>query len=405
MTDSYTDKLDKRSLSLLRLAQAMIRDTANPALEAAYKAARSAAYELDDAPTTQTAFNKMMREMVKAYDEAIQQALEPLTDEMNQVAVSEATWTYALMTKYVPDVSFAELAEDKVIKYAQSSMLSMTGGGVKQAFTWSDYIDRYFSEVSSRVKNAINGVWLQGVQSGNLPSLRQYTSAVQTLTNGVNKRDLESLIRTGVTSFSTNGRLAFRDDNLDVIEREVPVVTFDNRTSDICISVAANYGEKGWKVGKSPVGYPPYHPQCRTGISFTALGQSIDGMRQAVEAGDKDAFEARRSKLDAKNKEIMDAREAVANGSTDPNLIKLSKQSTKSQVTRRGNNDEALIGKEIAASTPIAKYLRSQPDWFIKDTLGATRGQAFIDGKLDLRTLTTDKLKPKTLAELNLEEV
>lgn len=376
MTDSYTDKLDKRSLSLLRLAQAMIRDTGNPSLDAAYKAARSAAYELDDAPTTQTVFNKMMREMVKAYDEAIQQALKPITDEMNQVAVSEANWTYALMAKYVPDVAFAEPVNAKVVKYAQSSMLSMTSGGVKQAFTWSDYIDRYFSEVSSRVKNAINGVWLQGVQSGNLPSLRAYTGAVQTLTNGVNKRDLETLIRTGVTSFSTNGRLAFRDDNLDVIEREVPVVTFDNRTSDICITVSARYGETGWKVGKSPVGYPPYHPLCRTGISFIAMGQRIDGTRQAVVAGDKDAFEARKANL-----------------------------RTKSQVTRRGNNDEALIGKEISASTPIAKHLRSQPDWFIKDTLGATRGQAFIDGKLDLRTLTTDKLKPKTIAELNLEEV
>jgi hypothetical protein len=376
MTDSHIEKLDKRSLSLLRLAQAMIRDTANPALDAAYKAARSAAYELDDAPTTQTAFNKMMREMVKAYEEAMQQSLEPLTDEMNQTAVSEANWTYALMAKYVPDMMFSEPVDAKVIKYAQASMMSMTSGGVKQAFTWSDYIDRYFSEASRRVKNAINGVWLQGVQSGDLPSLRAYTSAVQTLTNGVNKRDLETLIRTGVTSFSTNGRLAFRDDNVDVIEREIPVVTFDNLTSDTCITVSARYGESGWNVGKSPIGYPPYHPQCRTGISFIAVGQSIDGTRQAVVAGDKDAFEARKANL-----------------------------RTKSQVTRRGNNDKALIGKEIAASTTISKYLRSQPDWFIKDTLGATRGQAFIDGKLDLRTLTTDKLKPKTLAELDLEEV
>lgn len=376
MTDSYTEKLDKRSLSLLRLAQAMIRDTANPALEAAYKAARATAYELDDAPVTQTAFNKMMREMVKAYDESIQRALEPLTDGMNQTAVSEAVWTYALMAKYSSNVVIAAPVDAAVIKYAQASMLSMTSGGVKQAFTWSDYIDRYFSEASSRVKNAINGVWLQGMQSGNLPSLRSYINAVQTLTNGVNKRDLETLIRTGVTSFSTNGRLAFRDDNIDVIEKEIPVVTFDNRTSDICISIAARYGVTGWKVGQSPIGYGPYHPHCRTGISFIAVGQSIDGTRQAVVAGDKDAFEARKANL-----------------------------RTKSQVTRRGNNDEALIGKEIAASTPIAKYLRSQPDWFIKDTLGATRGQAFIDGKLDLRTLTTDKLKPKTLAELDLEEV
>lgn len=376
MTDSYTEKLDKRSLSLLRLAQAMIRDTANPALAAAYKAARAAAYVLDDAPVTQNAFNKMMREMVKAYDEAIQQALEPLTDGMNQTAVSEAVWTYALMTKYASNIAIAAPVDAAVIKYAQASMLSMTSGGVKQAFTWSDYIDRYFSETSSRIKNAINGVWLQGAQSGNLPSLRAYTSAVQALTNGVNKRDLETLIRTGVTSFSANGRLAFRDDNIDVIEKEIPVVTFDNRTSDTCISIAARYGEKGWDIGKSPVGYPPYHPQCRTGISFIAVGQSIDGTRQAVVAGDKDAFEARKANL-----------------------------RTKSQVTRRGNNDEALIGKEISASTPIAKYLRSQPDWFIKDTLGAKRGQAFIDGKLDLRTLTTDKLKPKTLAELDLEEV
>ncbi|MGO2457045.1 hypothetical protein [Vibrio casei] len=376
MTDNYTEKLNKRALSLLRLSEAMMRDTGNPALESAYKAARAAIYEFDDSPVTQTQLNKMRDAMVKAYEQSMRDSLDGLTTEMYDTAISDANWTYALMLSAMPDLTFSEPVDSKVIRYAKNSMMSMTSSGVKQSFTWSDYVDKYARDSAESVKRAINGIWVQSAIDESQPSRSEYVKAVQAVNSGVNKRNLNTMVRTGINSFSTNGRLAFRDDNLDVIEREIPVVTFDNRTSDICISVAANYGEKGWLVGKSPIGYPPYHPDCRTGVSFIAAGQSIDGTRQAVVAGDKDAFEARKKNL-----------------------------RTKSQVTRRGNNDEALIGKEIAASTPIAKYLRSQPDWFIKDTLGATRGQAFIDGDLDLRTLTTATLKPKTLAELNLEKV
>ena len=52
-----------------------------------------------------------------------------------------------------------------------------------------------------------------------------------------------------------------------IIEREIPIVTFDSRISDVCISISAKY-PKGWLQGKSPIGYPPYHYGCRTTIGF-----------------------------------------------------------------------------------------------------------------------------------------
>ena len=187
----------------------------------------------------------------------------------------------------------------------------------------------------------------------------------------------ESIVRTAVNHFGTQGRLAFADGNSDVIEREIPIVTFDSRVSDTCISISANYGQSGWPYGKSPVGYPPYHPNCRTQIGFLLKGQTeLFGTRQSV-GGRKD-------------------------GEAEENFDKRQKRSDK-VIKYRGKNDKAFKSEQIPANTPIAKFLRDQPRWYVDEVLGKKKATAFLNGELSLGKLTDDDLKPRTVQQLGID--
>ena len=376
MADTYTETLEKRQMSLLRLAEDMIRSIANPALEAAYKAARLAIME-KDAPNTQIQMSKLKEAAGKAYQQALAEAFEPLTEQLDELGVLEAGFAAKAITDFT-DLAVTIPADRKLKKYVDNSVI-MFHGKNEQAFTFDEYLNDFYESSSKNVRNAIAAEWAAQVNTDSLPSLNEYAKRVQVVSDGLNKQQAQGLVRTGVNHFSTNARRAFINDNADVIDREVPSTTFDTRRSKICTSVQAQYGIKGWPVGESPIGYPPYHPGgCRTAIIALAKGQSLEGDRAAIEGrkGDdaKDNFEARKVRL-----------------------------RTKSKTTYRGRKDEAFVAKEIDAATPTAKFLRDQPDWYIKESLGQTIGQAFIDGRVQLDQLTDDKLRPKTIKELGLD--
>ena len=376
MNDTYTTKLDKRQLSLLRLAQSIIRETANPALEDAYRAARLAILDNNE-PRTKKQLDVLIKEMTSAYKKSIEESFRDITSQMYELGLVEAAFTAKVMNEFSEE-SFKTPADKVVKRYIENSVMQFHGKH-DTAFSWDEYLKTHYQTSADNIRSAVNAVWLEQVTTGKLPALNDYVKRVKIANDGVNKRDAENIIRTGVNQFSSKGREAFRDDNLDVITREYPIAVFDNRTSKICISISAKYGIKGWPPGKSPVGYPPFHNSCRTGIGFYTLGQTEpEGERQAVEGrkGEeaKDAFEARKERL-----------------------------RTKSKVTYKGRKDEAFIAKEVSAATPIAQFLRNQPAWFIASTLGKTAGLAFRQGKLDLTQLTDKNLKPLTLKELDLE--
>jgi hypothetical protein len=378
MTD-YIENMDNRGMKLMRLAQSMIRTTGNDALTEAYKAARLSALGGNE-PKTFLQMVKMRDEMVKAYEDALRNGFAPIDDEMVLLSMSEADFAAAALVGANASLVVKAPANAMVEKYIKNSLITLKSKNLNESFTWNEYTDKYFTDSNSRVKATITNVWRESNLTGELPSLHNYIKAVKTVTDGVNKQSIETVIRTGVTSFSVNGRMSFYDDNKDVIERLYLNVTFDNRISKICLSMGARYGigSKGFTIDKPPQeGLPPYHPNCRTNIIAKAVGQEFDGNKGAVvgnkEKGSSDAFKAREDRL-----------------------------RTKSKVTSRGNKDDLLIAKEIAASTPISKFLRNQPAYYIDDVLGKTKGAAFRSGRLDLSQLTDKQLKPLTIEQLNL---
>ena len=375
MADTYTEALDKRQLSILRLAQSMIKEISNPALDEAYRAARLAILDRD-APRTLTQLDALKKAMTNAYLAELEKGFEPLTEELGDLSVEEAAFMARTMTEFAPE-TFALPANKVVKRYVDSSVLQMHGKR-DATFTWDEYLNTFYTSSADNLRKSVNEVWRSQNVDGKLPTLNQYVDRIRLTNNGVNKQQAESIVRTGVAHFSTEGRGAFYQDNEDVIERYYLNVTFDNRVSKICVSAGAKYGPGSKGASWKDIPKPPLHPNCRTAIIAVTLGQDIEGDRQAIE-GKKgkeaaDAFKAREDRL-----------------------------RTKSKVTYKGKKDDVLIAKEISAATPIAKFLRDQPAFYIDDVLGKTAGLAFRKGELDLSQLTTSNLRPKTLAELKLE--
>jgi len=76
-----------------------------------------------------------------------------------------------------------------------------------------------------------------------------------------------TLVRTEVAAVANNARLETYRENSDIIDKLVVFVTFDKRTSDICIARSGlEYTLDGEPIGHDIAfdGGPPYHPNCRT---------------------------------------------------------------------------------------------------------------------------------------------
>lgn len=384
MADTYAQKMDRRTASLLSLANSILKETVNPALESAYKAVRR---EIADFGEIRSPYQ--LKRLKKAIDAAFKTemgaAFDAVTQELNELSALEAVFAAKALELSAKnggiDVDIAVPVNKKVEQYVAASIMSLNSRGNVVSGQWDEFTANYSDAASKRIQSVITNLWNQGNLSGNLPTINQMSSAIRQVNDGLNKQKADTLVRTAVNHFSQQGRAAFRDENLDVIEREYPIVTFDNRTSYICISISDKYGQKGWKVGDAPNGYPPYHYNCRTTIGFMLPGQTEpEGTKASVGGKDGELAEER---FNARKDRLRKA----------------------SQVRYRGKKDSDVFDpKQISAATPISKWLASQPDWYIKDTLGQTNGQAFIDGKLDLTKLTDKDLKPRTIQELALEE-
>ena len=110
-------------------------------------------------------------------------------------------------------------------------------------------------ETNQKLIQAVRGTRAGGFKDGIMNASRNKAS---------------TLVRTEVNAISNNARIATYKDNEDIVDKMVTFVTFDSRTSDICI------GRSGleYTVDGDPIGHnvdfdggPPYHPNCRTIMS------------------------------------------------------------------------------------------------------------------------------------------
>jgi hypothetical protein len=107
------------------------------------------------------------------------------------------------------------------------------------------------------------------------------------------RRELATLVRTGVANVNNNVMDELYQDNEDILRGRQALVTFDLRTSPICRSRSmAAWSLDGEPLPDSPVqipfpGTPPWHPNCRTYLipltkSWEQIIEETTGKRQKV---------------------------------------------------------------------------------------------------------------------------
>lgn len=378
MADSYIDLANRREVYIARFASHLRNEYTNVSIDEAYRLARLILLDAEN-------INSIKKR--DAVLEAVKEAVKPvtadmwqeLTGELTDFAAIEATY-YATMFGAVNAVNLSVPATDKIADYVTKATMSLESSKGAQTGKWSQFVTANTNSVYRQMNEQIKAGYRNG------ETVQQIVKRLRVIKDGMLKNQAEALVRTGVAHYSLNARRAMADDNLDILDREIPNVTFDNRVTDICISISSKYPD-GWIINKSPIGYPPYHFGCRTTILYLVDGQKeIDGTKAYVggkkgEAAEE-SFENRQARLNNKRN----------NPDNDKPVA--------SQVRRAGNKDKAFSAGQVKASTPFATWLKTQPNWFISDTLGTERAKLFLDDKLDLSKLTDSKLKPLTLKEI-----
>jgi hypothetical protein len=177
------------------------------------------------------------------------------------------------------------------------------------------------------------------------------------------RRQAETLVRTSVLGTANASRMEMYQANSDVVRGVQAAVTFDLRTSDICIARAG----AAWDLKGNPLpqstrqetfpGHPPWHPNCRT--TLVPILKSF-----------RDLLGAKGARLDQKLKE---------------------------QPGTRASKFDGQIGADVS----FEDWLRRRTPKQQAEALGRKRRDLWLDGKLKLSDLISQQGRPLTAAELS----
>lgn len=367
MSETLIDELNRRFLQSESFANYLLKTYGYTNLEDAYKAARLILLDYGDI-TSITKLNKITAEIARTVTPETEAMFVAMTKELDNFGASEAIWLASTLSEFAP-VNLKKPAKQKTIDYINKSIMSLESGSSSIAGTWSEFTKANTDELTRTIVSQVKSGYANG------DTTQQIVKRIKTATEGVSKNSIERLVRTGTNHYAQQASLYMRDENVDVIAREIPITTWDSRRSLICTSIEAKYGmsgSKGWPVGKSPIGYNPYHYGCRTKITFLPKGVELEGTRPAIEG--------------RKGKAAEDAYD----------------RKTGSPKKYTGRSDQAFKAEQVPVNEKLGRFILDQPIFYQNQLLGKTRAAALRRGDLDLKRLTTNSLKARSLEELNL---
>ena len=361
---SFLDDFERHELYLQRIATALLTSKIYPSLAEAYKAARLILLDAESIKSP-SELNKITAAVRRATEETTSTAWAEVTQDLQDMGIYEAGFYASLVGGYA-DARLKTPADKQIKGFIDKSLMTLHSGSKVDSGFWGEYVGAQISSVGNAYDSAVKAGYSNG------ETVAQIAGRIRNVTEGLLKNEAESLARTGVQHYAAQARRAMAEANSDVIAREFPVVTFDNRTTPICLGIASKY-PKGWPKDQNPVGYPPYHFGCRTAIVDLVEGQDApDGTRAAI-GGQEDGAEAFERKQNRTNKKFK------YRGKKDQDVFKVG---------------------QIPAGTNIDTWLRSQPDWYIQSTLGPTKAKLFKEGGMRLSKFTDATQRPLTIAEL-----
>lgn len=362
--------LEQHQVYLGRLATQLLNANIYPSYEAAYKAIRLILLDAETVGSL-TKLNAVNRAISQAIAESTTPAWQTVSDELTALAVYESAYYAELIGGYA-GLRMKTPPKKQVEQWMEKALMALESGQKSNVGTWGEFVNKNQSDFTDTIQNIVKSGYMNG------DTVNDMINRAMSTIDGLLKRNAEALVRTGTSFHASQGHRQMTEANSDLLEKEVPLVTFDNRLSDTCRAVDAKYA-KGWPVGKSPIGYPPYHFSCRTVVLPLVEGQEYpDGLRPAVGAKDteeaKDKFESREERTGKKPK-------------------------------YRGRKDlEVFEIDRLKTSTRYDTWLRQQPDYFIKDVLGEARFKLFKEGGYSLSSFSDLSLRQLTLKELQAKD-
>lgn len=359
------DEYLRHQLYLDRLASGQINAHVYPSLESAYKAIRLMV--LDKGVPANL---RQLDALVAAIRKEIfsDKGWASFTLNAEEMAKYEADYQAGLMSASF-ESAVAAPAAPKVIKHIDQSLMTLTSGKRVDSGVWAKFIE---ANLESRAQ-VIDSIVSAGYSNGK--TVNQLVKEIGEAFDGILTREAEALARTGFIHYASQANEAVILNNQDILQEYYYVVTFDNRTSQQCIAVTKfNEMVNRFEVGNPSAPTPPLHYNCRTRRIGVPYGWIPKGTKAAV--GGKSGKEAQ---------EAFDNRQERAGDK---------------KVKYRGKKDSNIfkVG-QIDAGETYQSWLKRQPEWFIKDTLGAKRAELFMNG-MPLSSFSDMTGKPLTLAEI-----
>lgn len=204
-------------------------------------------------------------------------------------------------------------------------------------------LEPFYRDWTNKQIDRVNGAIRAGIVQGDTTA--QIVAGLRDIELPINRRDMATLVRTGLAHASTQARNAVFDANKDIVKGVRMIAVLDSRTSTFCRSI----DQQVYPVDKGP--RPPFHPGCRT----TTVAE-------------------------------LDERFAILD----------------QDATRRARDADGL--EYVDADLSYYGWLKTQPKEFVDSVLGPTRGKLLLNGGLSAERFAELQLnknwKPLTIAQM-----
>lgn len=283
-------------------------------------------------------------------------------------ALAESGWQKealsALSEGTVPVISLSEITKDNPLDFFEGK-------------TFTKHLSTLKAQDSTAIKSAIiNGVLLGQSNkeiAANIPGAMK-----------LSKRDVSTLVRTGIQSNAAAVRDGYFTNNTDIISAVIWTATLDGRTTQhIC---APRDGLRYTVVEKKPInhglpwiGGPPAHFNCRS-ASVPVIGEQ----------------EGDRAGLDFNKETESHAKSTIR--------VETGKKGTITGVPNKGEHLDFSKrmgkGKTFSNKINFEDWLKKQPDWFQDNYLGPKKAALFRKGGLPLKKFSEKQGRALTLVQL-----
>jgi len=375
---SQIDKLLQQELQLQRIATGLINKGLFPSLDAAYKAVRAILLDAETI-TSPTKLKATERAIAAAINEALAKGWSDYTSELGKIAIYDVSF-YAQLIGTAAATELTVPAAKTIQSFIDSSLMSLSRGNTPTVGVWADFVRNNIDSFSGQVNNLVKAGYVNNATVNDIKkSIAQFLGfpdrekpdgmseddwqKIKDRTDGLGKRQIDALARTGTQHYMQSAREAMGQANADIIAARVFFATMDNRVSVGCASLHL----KEWAFTDDGYVRLPRHFNCRSTYLLRLKGQSKEDL-------------------------LSVKRPAIGSGSNYESGD-LYKGRTSS---RKGQFDV----EQIDASVGFDKWLKRQDREFVEDVLGAQRARLFIDGNVPIERMSDAFGKELTLAEL-----